>query len=186
MALSLLTATVSFHAIGKALPITSKPNVGMIMPEPFLQYPGMALPPSAFPTMYGASDELVGVMELSLLGGIFAAYLLSANVKSAYFLATHVKASLDYIAAQPDLSQPVEAPTKIEHMIPSGMQWMAGMELPSLDELMDGCHLVAETAWHPGAEDKSYFLCANPGDEHCQPDEDFSAYYGSPVYLCPA
>ena len=80
MALSLLTATVSFHAIGKALPITSKPNVGMIMPEPFLQYPGMALPPSAFPTMYGASDELVGVMELSLLGGIFVVQLFLAVI----------------------------------------------------------------------------------------------------------
>lgn len=189
--LTLLTAaTLAFTPIGK--PVGELSSVRMVVPEPFLQYPGMALPPflpaSAFPPMYGASDELVGVMELSLLGGIFAAYYLSANVKSMYHLGTHVKASLDYIAAQPDLSppEPVEAASGIEHTLPSGMQWLAGGKLPSIEELMDGCYLVAESAWHPAQEDQSFFLCATPSDDHCQPDEDFSAYYDQPVYLCPA
>ena len=31
---------------------------------------------------------------------------------------------------------------------------------------------------------REYFLCTVPAYDDCSPDEDFSAHYGQPVYVC--
>ena len=56
--------------------------------------------------------------------------------------------------------------------------WRAGAALPSFEDLTNACHCVAQEA------DKTWFLCAKALSPDCIPDEDFTDYYGQPVYLC--
>lgn len=61
-------------------------------------------------------------------------------------------------------------------------EWMAGLALPSLEELQRACVLVTTAS---SAHD--LVLCANPtGADMCIEDEDFSEYYGVPVFVCRA
>jgi len=62
-----------------------------------------------------------------------------------------------------------------------GLEWKSGTKLPTLEDLQDTCHMVADGSAY------NLFLCLTPpsGDSDCQQDDNFSAYYGQPVYLCP-
>ena len=67
----------------------------------------------------------------------------------------------------------------------SGFGWLQAdlrMPLPSLEELQQTCHLVGN---HQG---KHVFLCADAGQDAelsgCAISDDFSTYYGQPVYVC--
>ena len=31
---------------------------------------------------------------------------------------------------------------------------------------------------------REWFICASAHGADCEPDEDFSAYYGQPIYVC--
>jgi len=61
--------------------------------------------------------------------------------------------------------------------------WKAGLALPSLDELHSACVLVSTPA-----SARQLFLCTAPSSAACAVtcgiDEEFSDYYGEPVYLC--
>eukprot|EP00327_Prymnesium_parvum_P011024 CAMPEP_0184387400 /NCGR_PEP_ID=MMETSP0007-20130409/10701_1 /TAXON_ID=97485 /ORGANISM="Prymnesium parvum, Strain Texoma1" /LENGTH=141 /DNA_ID=CAMNT_0026735763 /DNA_START=71 /DNA_END=496 /DNA_ORIENTATION=+ len=53
--------------------------------------------------------------------------------------------------------------------------------LPSIEELATACHLVGQ---HGGHE---MFLCVEGQGadlNKCEPSSDFSAYYGTPVFVC--
>lgn len=58
--------------------------------------------------------------------------------------------------------------------------WNAGMALPTLEELERAC-VVVTTA----ASERQLLLCSAPSNGVCTPDEEFSDYYGQPVYVCP-
>ena len=62
-----------------------------------------------------------------------------------------------------------------------GLEWKSGTKLPTLEDLQDTCHMVADGSAY------NLFLCLTPpsGDSDCQHSENFSAHYGQPVYLCP-
>jgi len=50
--------------------------------------------------------------------------------------------------------------------------------LPSLVELDASCHFVGtRSGW-------AEYLCSRPTSPDCKKNDDFSAYYGKPIYLC--
>jgi len=60
-------------------------------------------------------------------------------------------------------------------------EWMAGSALPSLDELQTACVPIAM------GDGRDLFLCAEESlfpAGACGEDEEFSEYYGQPVYVC--
>jgi len=69
---------------------------------------------------------------------------------------------------------------------PRGETWWFGefrwktSPLPLLEELQSACFIIAE------GSGRNLFLCASPMGEDCTENSAYSAYYGQPIYLCPA
>jgi len=108
------------------------------------------------PPLEAYPTEVVGVVELLFLAGAILAYYISAKVVELVTSRAH--------SARPS----------------STLQWRSGQPLPSLESLLNGCYCVGKEDQH------AWYLCATPMSEHCEPDEDFSAFYGRPVYVCRA
>jgi len=119
--------------------------------------------------MYGASDEVVGTLELLFLAGIVVTVVLAEA--TAVLTAT---ASINGLGSHRSRDLPLH---ELAQPATPHMAWLAGKPLPSLGELAESCYLVAEE----GA--KSWFICASATGD-CSADEEFSAYYGQPVYIC--
>ena len=94
-----------------------------------------------------------------------ATFVISSELHKGVFLAEHIITAMK----APVVQTPKEAPLRT---------WLAGTALPSLDELADSCHVVAEEAG------KVFAICTSPNNDACEPDEDFSSYYGQPIYVC--
>jgi hypothetical protein len=106
------------------------------------------------PPLEAYPSEVVGVVELLFLAGAILTYYISAKVARV-------------VASRADPSRPQ-----------STLQ-LPGQPLPSLESLLNGCYCVVRKE-----DQHAWYLCATPMGEHCEPDEDFSAFYGRPVYVC--
>ena len=114
--------------------------------------------------MYGASDEVVGTLELLFLAGIVVTVVLAE--------ATAVPAATTSINGLGSQSREMPLHELAQPATPH-MAWLAGKPLPSLGELAESCYLVADEG------SKSWFICASPTGD-CSVDEFYSAHYGQP------
>merc|ERR1712166_1153799 len=71
-----------------------------------------------------------------------------------------------------------ELPEFVPPISGANIRWKAGTTLPSLDELTKQCAIIGEELG------REYVLCTAPVHDWCDPDEEFSAHYGQPVYVC--
>jgi hypothetical protein len=134
------------------------------------------------PELIGSAEQFTGVLELMFLAGIVSTVMLAEATVA--LTSVHLGISRDVSNLRPsDLEQratlellPLTIPVQAQNIV--DMHWLAGTPLPTLEALHDSCVMVAEAGM------KSWFICASPSAESCEPDEDFSAYYGQPVYLC--
>ena len=112
---------------------------------------------------------MTGLVELLLLAGIVATFLVSRMVMELV-TSVHLSNSQDRI---------LHSSTK-----PS-LSWFVnlGEPLPTLDEIQDSCVYIAREAQYG-----NWYLCTDPTtgslQSTCEPDEGFSSYYGQPVFVC--
>ena len=115
--------------------------------------------------------RIVGTLELLLLSGVIASYeiarTMQVHMKTGIYFGHEARRARNSLRTVPQMAQ-------AERM------WLAGAVLPPLEELAQSCFHIAD-AQH--ASGRAWFLCASP-QSGCEPDEDFSAYYGQPVYVC--
>lgn len=66
------------------------------------------------------------------------------------------------------------------------MRWGAGAPLPTIPDLEDSCYVVSEAFDEDGKPSGlNWCICTTPSDgSTCVEEEDFSAYYDMPIYLC--
>jgi len=162
---ALATATAAALCVAPA-----EAAVMQVLDAPFFEYPGMA-----HPGWFGAGgfpEVMTGQSSL------YASLLVNAVLfLSVVYYFVDMRTVVESQESEPSLfSVSNVSPTGLTRTIPSDLQWLAGTRLPSWDELADSCHLIAE----------GFFLCSTPTDKGCQADEDFSAYYSKPVYICAA
>lgn len=64
------------------------------------------------------------------------------------------------------------------------MRW--GAPLPTIPDLEDSCYVVSEAFDEDGKpRGLNWYICTTPSDgSTCVEEEDFSAYYDMPIYLC--
>jgi hypothetical protein len=128
------------------------------------------------PPMHGASDEVVGMVELLFLAG-FVLTVVLAEASSTIATTASIN-SYSQQSSVPPLHLPHDMPGRdLAKPTTPHMAWLAGKPLPTLGQLAESCVLIAEE------ERKSWFICTSAAGD-CSADEEFSDYYGQPVYIC--
>jgi hypothetical protein len=155
-ALSILAQSVAMQAGG--------PQVAALVAAGLYVQPALA---AAQPPPVEAYDAtLVGLLECLFLFGLVATFTLSQQV---------LLPTLDALAGDSPWSRVNPSPVVTDQLSSPAISWKA---LPTWEELVDACHVVAEGAAGP------IFLCAEATNDTCTPADEFSAKYGRPVYLC--
>lgn len=137
----------------------------------------------ALPPIETYDVTTVGLIELLFLAGIVVTVELSQSMIALAMSSPTAPGLRLFGASSPPEETGKEGIDDVPGSTPNPgstgvMGWRAGTPLPSLTDLVQACHLVAEDA-----NGKSWFLCAQP-DGACTPDEDFTAHYGQPVFVC--
>ena len=147
------------------------------------------LPPAA--GIESFDQTVVGLTELLLFSGIVASYEISRTMQ------VHIRSGIY------DPSSRRRRILATQPAIPYEKMWLAGASLPSVDELVQGCFKIAEdaagcahvthlfyftisllTLSRVRTRSRMWFICANASGKDCEADEDFSAWYGRPIYVC--
>lgn len=184
-----LVLTCAFPALTRAftlpsmLPGSLRPAslVGVLMPfAPSAAHAQVALPAS-LPPLDTYDPTVVGLVELLLLAGIVATIATSAGMaRLASRLGRLEDKSVEtFMFSERSRTEAGASRAKAVRA------WLAGRKMPSLEELTYGCFRIAGRESHPppgGSYD--WFLCATAQGPACEPDDEFSAYYGRKVYVC--
>lgn len=174
-AVPFLAAMMPLNAGAAIWPVSSFPAtssaMAAVMP-PVSSFPSNApLLPDLAPGWEGRPAHVLEVVHLIGTAGAFALSYVVAETGSFSF-------------ANPLVRRVSSAPWSAPTPALAGMEWLAGQPLPSLAELEDSCSMVAADGLDNG---RRLFLCtkpANVGVYDCEPDAEFSAYYGQTVYVC--
>lgn len=121
----------------------------------------------------GAAGSPDALLMVGLVAAFSASYLVSATGGLGLGLAGGVATAggAGRVAAPPEPRAGM-------------MEWMAGAPLPTLDELRESCWMIGNDGLRDG---RRKFLCFEPtnaGAYDCEADEEFSDFYGLPVYVC--
>jgi hypothetical protein len=123
-----------------------------------------------------ANGDPVGLLETVFLVGLVATFFLSQQVVFMF----PTLGSMPSMPNTPDASgdSPWSRVNPCADAFSSpAISWTA--PLPTWEELVDACHAVAEDA-----TGQVLFLCAEANNASCSLNDEISAKYGRPVFLC--
>jgi len=128
-------------------------------------------PVEAWVKYLAVADDILSATDMLLivLGGLVVTLYLSGVVAA-------VESSVEAVTAMVAPALSSATVTRPDYQFKEWLKYTD--ELPTIDDLTGACVLIASGPYGQWA------MCSTPKDPTCKADEEFSQYYGQPIYVC--
>lgn len=131
----------------------------------------MKPPVEAWVKYLAVADDILSATDMLLivLGGLVVTLYLSGVVAA-------VESSVEAVTAMVAPALSSATVTRPDYQFKEWLKYTD--ELPTINDLTGACVLIAS------GPHGHWAMCSTPKDPTCKADEEFSQYYGQPIYVC--